>query len=199
MVTCRAFLLVLFFGVFSSVVGQEPTPAPTQPEGSIDAQFNYLITRSRSQDANFKIVRRSNIDIVRRNTLDTINQLKTQVSDLQTANSSTAATAASLQDSIQQLGRSLDAEQAKTDSISFLGMDLDKSSYHLLVWAIIAVLALAFFITFFSYRKAKVDTDEYKRTVDQIQEELQTSKKRAMEREQVLKRQLMDEQLRRNS
>jgi uncharacterized protein YoxC len=69
----------------------------------------------------------------------------------------------------------------------------------MMVWIIIVVLAVALFAILAAFRKAKVDTDESKHTVDELQEELQSLRKKSMEREQQLKRQLLDEQLKRNS
>lgn len=196
----RIALSILLFTVTSSGFAQSKPMLPTAlQQGSIDSQFHYLSTLSRNQDADFKLIRRTNLEIVRKNALDSINKLKTEISNLQSASSSSVTTITGLRDSIQTIESDLQTERQKTDSISFLGIDFSKSSYHTMVWSLIIGFVIAFLIALFSFRKAKVDTEEYRKTVDQLQDELQTTKKRAMEKEQVLKRQLLDEQLRRNS
>lgn len=196
----RIFLSILLFAITTCAVAQTRPMLPNAlQQGSIDSQFHYLSTLSRNQDADFKLIRRTNLEIVRKNALDTISKLQTAISNLESASSSSVTTITALQDSMQIVEADLHAERQKTDSISFLGIDFSKSSYHTLVWSLIIGFLVAFLATLFSFRKAKVDTDEYRKTVDQLQDELQTTKKRAMEKEQVLKRQLLDEQLKRNS
>lgn len=166
---------------------------------SLDSQFVVLNLQSRNQDADFKIIRKSNLDIIRQNVKDSLSKYKKQINELNGTANNSAGSIKSLQDSVNTLSTNLAAEQEKTDSISFLGIPFSKGSYHSMVWAIILVLGAAFFGTLVAFRKAKVDTVESKNTVDELQEELQTLRKKAMEREQQLKRQLLDEQLKRNS
>ncbi|WP_156309494.1 hypothetical protein [Sphingobacterium endophyticum] len=165
----------------------------------LDSQFVYLNLQSRNQDKDFKIIRKTNLDIIRQNVKDSLSLYKKQISGLKGDASSTEGSINGLQDSVKNLSAALETEQKKTDSISFLGIQFAKSSYHTMVWVIIIVLAVALFAILAAFRKAKVDTDESKKTVDELQEELQNLRKKSMEREQQLKRQLLDEQLKRNS
>ena len=194
----RLLSIILFFWVLSpTVVGQ--TLQQKLMTSSLDSQFVYLNLQSRSQDASFKIIRKTNLDIIRQNVKDSLNTYRKQIGELKTNASSSVENIQALQDSVNNLSSSLAIEVKKTDSISFLGINFAKGSYHTMVWTIILVLGAAFIGTLFAFRKAKVDTDESKTTVDELQEELQTLRKKAMEREQLLKRQLLDEQLKRNS
>jgi len=194
----RLLSIILFIWVLSpTVVGQ--TLQQKLMTSSLDSQFVYLNAQSRSQDASFKIIRKTNLDIIRRNVKDSLNTYRKQIAELKNNASSSVENIQGLKDSVTNLSNSLEIEEKKTNSISFLGIDFAKGSYHTMVWTIILVLGVAFVGTLFAFRKAKVDTDESKITVDELQEELQTLRKKTMEREQLLKRQLLDEQLKRNS
>lgn len=195
----RIFLSIFLFAITSFTFAQRPMLPTALQQGSIDSQFHYLSTLSRNQDADFKLIRRTNLDIVRKNVADSLNKLQSEITSLKSASSSSTTTISSLRDSIQTLESALNAEKKRTDSVNFLGIEFSKSSYHTVVWSLILGFLIAFLVALFSFRKSKIDTEEYRKTVDQLQDELQTSKKRAMEREQVLKRQLLDEQLKRNS
>lgn|SRR5690606_2480785 len=168
-------------------------------EGTLNEQFNNLNNLSRSQSADFKLIRKTNLEIVRRNVLDSITHYQKEIATLKSNSSSSTGTINALRDSVATLDTALRAEQHKTNSISFLGIDFAKGSYHTMVWSIIIVFVLAFLITLASFRKAKVDTNEFKKTSDQLQEELQALRKKSLEKEQQLKRQLLDEQMKRNS
>ncbi|MGJ1203581.1 hypothetical protein [Sphingobacterium lactis] len=194
----RLLAIILFFWVLvPSVSGQ--TLQQKLMTSSLDSQFVVLNLQSRSQDKDFKIIRKTNLDIIRKNVRDSLNTYKKQIATLRGDASSSEGNILGLQDSVKSLSAALSAEQQKTDSISFLGIQFSKSSYHTMVWVIIIVLAAALFGILAAFRKAKVDTTESKNTVDELQEELQTLRKKSMEREQLLKRQLLDEQLKRNS
>lgn len=194
----RLLSIILLFWVLSpTVVGQ--TLQQKLMTSSLDSQFVYLNAQSRSQDASFKIIRKTNLDIIRRNVKDSLSTYRKQIAELKNNASSSVQNIQGLKDSVTNLSNSLEIEEKKTNSISFLGIDFAKGSYHTMVWTIILALGAAFAGTLFAFRKAKVDTDESKITVDELQEELQTLRKKTMEREQLLKRQLLDEQLKRNS
>ncbi len=189
--------IFMFLVISTALVGQ--TLQQKLRTSSLDSQFILLNLQSRSQDKDFKIIRKTNLDIIRQNVKDSLNIYKKQITELNGSASSSAGSISNLQDSVNTLSAALTQEQQKTDSISFLGIQFSKSSYHSMVWAIIIVLAVALFGILAAFRKAKVDTDESKHTVDELQEELQALRKKSMEREQQLKRQLLDEQLKRNS
>ena len=168
-------------------------------EGTLNEQFTNLSNMSRSQSGDFKLIRITNLEIMRKNVLDSIAQYQKEINNLTSRSSSSVSTIQSLRDSVQTLDSTLQAEQHKTNSISFLGIDFSKGTYHGLVWTLIIVFALAFIITLGSFKKAKIDTTEHKKTAEELQEELQTLRKKSLEKEQLLKRQLLDEQLKRDS
>ncbi|TJZ61814.1 hypothetical protein FAZ15_04660 [Sphingobacterium olei] len=194
------FIHALTFLLFiSSAFGQKINLQEALTKSSIDSQFYYLNILSRSQDADFKIIRKTNLERVRQNTRDTLKTLRTEIQNLKQSSSSSVSANQQLTDSVQNLQTRLDAEKLKTDSISFFGIDFSKSGYHTLVWILIIVLAVALIATLFAFRTAKVDTVASKRNAEEFQEELHAYKKKALEKEQQLKRQLLDEQLKRNS
>ncbi|MFD1164662.1 hypothetical protein ACFQ2C_03485 [Sphingobacterium daejeonense] len=194
----RLLSFILLFWVLSPSLSAQ-TLQQKLKTSPLDSQFVYLNLQSRNQDKDFKIIRKTNLDIIRQNVKDSLSTYKKQISELKGDASSSAGSITGLQDSVKNLSAALEQEQQKTDSISFLGIQFSKSSYHMMVWIIIVVLAIALFAILAAFRKAKVDTDESKHTVDELQEELQSLRKKSMEREQQLKRQLLDEQLKRNS
>lgn len=197
----KSFLSSVF--LFVSIISfSQPQPTLQQKLQSnlpIQSQFQVLLNQSRNQDADFKIIRKSNIDIIQRNVADSITKYTKEIATLKSSSSSSVQQVQSLKDSVQTLSQSLKVEQGKTDSISFLGIDFGKSSYHTLVWSIIIVLALALFIILVSFRKAKVNAVEHQKTAEEVQNEYQAHKKKALEMEQKLKRQLLDEQMKRDS
>ena len=202
------FFTILFISSYSSLQAQTPAAVPStgaaQPnnaykyspdglrKGSLANQFDHLNYISKN-NYDFKMVRKTNLDIIRKNVVDTVSKLRKEINTLRSSSSNYTSNTKNLQDSIQTLKDQLAQEKEKTDSFSFLGINTSKSLYSTVVWTIIAVLAVATFILLFSYRKAKVDTVEFQKTAEQSQEEFAVFRKKAMEKEQLLKRQLQDE------
>ena len=195
------FILSTIFILFSTIsFSQQPTlQQKLQSNLPLNTQFQVLLAQSKSQDVDFKVIRKSNIEIIQKNVSDSIAKYTNEIASLKSNSSSSGQQLQNLKDSVQNLSQSLQIEQNKTDSISFLGIDFTKSTYHLIVWAIIILLALVLLITLVSFRKAKVDAVEHQQTAEIAQSEFQTYKKKAMETEQKLKRQLLDEQMKRDS
>ncbi len=196
----KRILLFTFTICTLIAIGQERPMLPYAiQKGTLNEQFINLSNLSRSQDASFKLIRKTNLEIVRKNVLDSISQYQKEIATLVENSSSSTGTIKALKDSVSALDAELQVEKKLTNSISFLGIDFAKGSYHTFVWIIIIVLAILFLITLASFRKARVDTVEHKKTADEFQEELQVLRKKSMEKEQLLKRQLLDEQMKRNS
>lgn len=183
-----------------SFAQQQPTlQQKLKSELSLQAQFQALLNQSRNQDADFKLIRKSNVEIIQRNVADSVAKYRKEIAELKNSSSSSTEKIQTLKDSVELLSADLMDERSKTDSISFLGMDFAKSAYHTMVWSIIIILGLAFFITLISFRKAKVDAVEHQKTAEEVQSDFLAYKKKAMETEQKLKRQLLDEQMKRDS
>ncbi|SKB79852.1 hypothetical protein SAMN05660841_02397 [Sphingobacterium nematocida] len=195
----KSILSLVFLFLVSNSFAQLTLQQKLQSNLNLTSQFQVLLAQSRSQDADFKVIRKSNIEIIQKNVSDSISKYTKEIASLKNNSSSSVATVTGLRDSLSSVQSELQTEKQKTDSISFLGIDFAKGAYHTIVWVIIAVLGIGFFTMLISFRKAKVDTVEHKKTAEEAQNEFAQYKKKAMEKEQLLKRQLLDEQLKRDS
>lgn len=195
----KSILSLVFLFLVSSSFAQLTLQQKLESNLNLKTQFQVLLAQSRSQDADFKLIRKSNIEIIQKNVTDSIAKYTKEIASLKNSSSSSVSTVTNLKDSLSAVQSELQTEKQKTDSISFLGIDFDKGTYHTIVWIIIAVLGIGFATMLASFRKAKVDTVEFKNTAEEVQNELAQYKKKAMEKEQLLKRQLLDEQLKRDS
>ena len=81
----------------------------------------------------------------------------------------------------------------KKNSISFLGIQLNKSTYTITVWSIILLLIIALFYFIYQYKNSYQIILHAKKNVLEAENELANNKKKSLEREQKLRRQLQDE------
>lgn len=181
--------------VYSTFAQSTSTRTPIRGSlhsGPIDSQFFYLNGISRNQD-DFKLVRRTNLDLIRKNVLDTIQQLKRQINDASSINQNHQQSAAMMQDSLSSLRQDLQVATDARDHFNFLGMSMSKSSYSFMVWCIIGVLLLILGYYIYRFNQSHAVTRETKTTFEELQEEFDQFRKKALEKEQKLKRQLQDE------
>lgn len=193
-------LAVVIFFPFLGNAQQQPTlQQKLQSDVDINTQFQLLLNQSRNQDAAFKIIRRTNVEIIQKNVADSLSSYRKKIAQLTSSSSASSGTIKALEENVSSLQAALSEEQLKTSTIVFFGIHFKKGTYHAIVWTIILTLVLALLVSLFSLRKATVDVVEHKKTSEDAQQELQAFKKKAMEKEQQLKRQLLDEQLKRNA
>lgn len=185
-------LSILFFSSLQAQTAGFKYSNAALKKGTLESQFQQLSYISRTS-GDYKLIRRENLDLVKVNVLDSIQGYRKQIASLKDASSSHEGSTKALQDSIRTLKEQVTAEVAKIDSMSFLGLSVDKTVYNTVVWAIIAVLLAAAALFFSLFTKSKNDTLEYQLTAEKTQEEFQTLRKKSMEREQSLRRQLQDE------
>ncbi|MFC3198848.1 hypothetical protein ACFOET_14595 [Parapedobacter deserti] len=174
-----------------SAVKREP-PKGSLTSGTIDSQFIYLYAISRTQDG-IEHVRQANLDRIRKNVADTIKALTKEIVDLKAMNVNQQASIDVMADSLSQANRNLQASQQEKDSFSFMGIQLQKSTYSMMMWGIVLLLTIALIFFIYRYNQSNVVTNDTKKAIENLQVEFEQHRKKAMEKEQKLKRQLQDE------
>lgn len=185
--TSYVFAILIF--VLSSQMGY--TQSNSNFSGTIESQMNTLVDRSFPYES-FKGIRPS-LSQLRKNVLDSINYYKDQRVQEQTTIKAQKTQIDSLQGTIQTKSQELETAITARDNFSFLGADMSKSAYSSLMWGL--VIALAIGLVFFIYRynnNINVARDS-KKDLESLKNELESHRKRALEREQKLKRDLQDE------
>lgn len=183
----KAILIILLSFLFSITSIAQTSSQEKKFTGSIEEQFDVLLNNSFPYD-NFKNIR-GNLPNFKNNTLDSLKNLQTKIKEQQ-------ITINNQNESIDSLNNDLkraDTQIAKGDSISFLGMPFEKGTYNILVWSIIVALTLALLFFIQRYKSNFQMAKQSKIDVEEIQEEFDQHRKKAMEREQKLKRDLQDE------
>ena len=176
-----------------SVTGQNKNIAqPELDSGTIEQQFDYIITKS-SKFKDFQLIRKTSILKVKAHALDSI---KTVRKDLITANNSISqieGNISQLESEIQTLKNEIETISSAVDSISLFGTPLSKPAYNTVVWSIIVVLLLALIIFIAQFKKSNTVTKRTKNDLSKIEIEFEAFRKKAMKKEQETMRKLQDE------
>lgn len=160
--------------------------------GTIDSQFDHLISISRSQSV-VLIVRRANLDIIRKNVADSLVAYRQQLADMSAAIKQEQGETTALSDSLLLVEDKLQTALENRDSFAFFGLQMRKASYSLLVWGVVLILVIILVFYIYRFNQSHVVTKEAKTALDELQAEFDQHRKKALEKEQKLKRQLQDE------
>ncbi len=182
-------LLLTFLSSCAIINAQESTNNADQ---TIEAQFDQTIKEAgKYQD--YKVVKLVKLNQLKSATVKRIDGLNGTINELE-------SDITGLESQIEHLTAQLNATQAKVtelngakDSVSLFGISLDKLTYNLILWSIIAGLLLFMIIFIFKYKNANEVTRGAQSNLSMVENELEAYKRRSMEKEQQLSRQLMDE------
>ena len=169
-------------------VSQEEKQYPTTIEG----QFDELVDKSGNWEK-FKLVKKESIYTFKKTLLDSIKGQKSLLREKLDTISVQSSRIKELNLNIQNLQSELDKEKNRNDSIDFLGLTIEKGVYSIIVWGIIVVLAILLVVFISRYTSSNSITRGALKDLEDLQNEYEEYRTKAIEREQKVRRQLQDE------
>ena len=164
--------------------------------GPISSQFEYLTTKSgpyRAEGIRYRVVKEVNLNKLRKNVSDSINEFNERAAQLRTTITSHEETIESLNKQLEETTNNLAAVTEEKDNMSFLGFNTSKGTYNAILWTIIGSLLLLLLFFIYKFRNSNILTQEAKQSLSEVEKEYEDHRRRALEREQKISRQLQDE------
>ncbi len=181
------FALSLFFS--STIYAQDSIQIR---KNTLENQMIEVFDNSPSY-MDYKNIKKTQLVVLRRNINDSIkvleNKIFTQQSDLQQRQELLD----SLQKNLSNTQQNLTKAQEKEEGIQVLGINTMKSTYTTLMFSIILILFLAAAFLFYKYLNTNKTTKAAELKLVETEIELEESRQKALEREQILRRKLQDE------
>ena len=192
--TMLAILIAVFSigDVFGQSTARRVPSKGSLTSGTIDSQFVYLYAISRTQNG-IEHVRRPNLEQIRKNVADTIQALTKEIVNLKTKDASQRTAMDAMADSLVRVQQELQTAQQEKDRFSFIGISVQKGTYNLIMWGIVLLSGAALSLYIYRFNQSHVVTRDTKKAIDDLQQEFDQHRKKSMEKEQKLKRQLQDE------
>ncbi|MGB5821934.1 MAG: tRNA (guanine-N1)-methyltransferase, partial [Saonia sp.] len=141
----------------------------------------------------YEVVRVISLDKLRKNVLDTLNAANKKKAELNTTIATHEATIGSLNKKLEETTNNLSSVTEEKDSMSFLGILVSKGTYNAILWTIIMGLLAMFLLFVYKFRRSNILTQEAKTNLSELEIEYEDHRRRALEREQKISRQLQDE------
>lgn len=184
-------IILIFTLLFSLTIisAQESTAVVNN---TIEAQFDQTIKEAgKYQD--YKVVKLVKLNQLKSATVKEIDGLNGTIDELESTITGLESKMANLTEQLNETQLKVDELNNAKDSVSLFGISLDKLTYNLILWSIIGALLLFMIIFIFKYKNANEVTRTAKSNLQLVEDELEVYKRRSMEKEQQLSRQLMDE------
>lgn len=166
---CILAIIVLAGSVRSNC--QEPSPDVFK-EGTITEQLNYLEEHTRIYE-NFRAIREDMFRTISKNTVDTLKKSKTRINSLIAHTTTLNSRIDSLRRAQETINNELKNLTRSKNSISILGLEVNKATYNTVMWAITGILVLLLLAGYLTFRQNRVITLRTKKDLNELKEQFE--------------------------
>ncbi|MBT8245814.1 MAG: tRNA (guanine-N1)-methyltransferase [Winogradskyella sp.] len=165
-------------------------------EGSVDNQFEYVISKSYTYRGNGKVYKNVQyhwLTELKASITDSLKVKDKNLADTKAIVDTQAKEIESLKSELSNTQQKLDNINAEKDSMSLFALQMSKSGYNILLWSIIAGLLALTLLFLYRFNSSNSDTKAAKLKLEEVETEYEEHRRVALEREQKVRRQLQDE------
>ncbi|RPG29199.1 MAG: tRNA (guanine-N1)-methyltransferase [Muricauda sp. TMED12] len=188
------FALALLIPTF--LIHAQEDESANEEDNTLRGQFEELERKSGNYRANgirYEVIKLSDLYETKNNIFDSLDTANKNIKDLTSTISANNAEIEDLNNKLQETSNNLNAVTEEKDSISFFGALISKGTYNFILWSIIFGLLLLLLFFIYRFRNSNFLTQQAKSALADLEEEYQNHRRRALEREQKISRQLQDE------
>jgi hypothetical protein len=161
-------------------------------ENTLENQFDKIYRISTSYQT-YKVISKEGYQKLKSNVLDSLNLIENALSEKVSLLKTKESDIQRLNEKINNTQISLDASIKKENSISLFGLALNKTTYNSILWFLIIVLLMGMLFFMYKFSNSNLLTKEAKHNLAEVEQELSLFRKKTLENEQKLRRQLQDE------
>ena len=159
---------------------------------TLNQQFDRIYRISTSYQE-YKVIQKIRFQNLKKNVSDSLNTLKKQNNEKDKLIQSQKDSISNIKEVANIFETDLRQTITQKNSISILGISFSKSVYNTIVWSLIGILTALLFYYVYRFNNSNVVTSEAKSNLIELEEEFANHKKKSLEREQKLRRELQDE------
>jgi hypothetical protein len=160
---------------------------------SLSGQYKDLLQKSKRNDQGFEIINPERLQSFHKNVTDSLNSNRQKLAEAQSKLKNQNAAINSLNAGLKTKEENLTKSENMINTIGFLGIQINKSTYNMVMWGVVLLLAAILAFTLFqsvSYRKEA----RYRiKLFEDLSEEFQAYKVKANDKEKKLARELQTE------
>lgn len=183
------FLIVFLLSTYTIAFAQENN---IEEDESLSGQFDKIYRTSTSYQS-YKVISKDRYQQLKINVLDSLQKSNNEIIRREKELNKEKTTVKTLNIELLKIKKELKTAQKKENSVSLFGASLNKTTYNLILWLVI--LSLTFGLSFFAFKfkRSNVLTKKAQLNLEDVEHEFEVHRKKSLEREQKLRRQLQDE------
>ncbi len=181
-----SFLAIIIFCTsgLNDIQAQVSTPEVLDT-ATLQEQLDYLRQRTNIYNG-YRAVRDDIFLKMNKNALDSLEAAKSKITQLESLLENTRSDMVSLEQTLQQTSEDRDLAIKNKDSLSFLGIQMNKTFYNSIMWLMVVSLAALLVIIFLLYRRSFAVTRRTRRDLEESREEFENYRQQSRERYEKL-------------
>lgn len=179
-------------GLALSAQSIEAVPEKPITKKAVEGQMSNIMVNS----ANFKdvkMVKKAALEELHADMVTLLSRNENDLSDAKNIIETKNAEIKKLQEEVAKANAQVTASDSANETFMFFSMSLDKNLYHAIMWSLVLTLMVTVGFLVIRFKKANAIAKNSKAILTEVEDELETFKRNAIEREQKLRRQLQDE------
>ena len=175
---CIVILAVLITTVMK-LTGQATMP-DALIKSSLNEQFKYLDEHTKIYE-NYRAVREDMFQLTKKNVSDTLSLLNTKIAGLNKTARTLNQTIDTLRKDLGSTKSSLEATTKSKNSISVMGLEVNKAAYNRIMWTILFGLVAALVAGFLVFKRNLTIISNTKKEFQELKDEFETYRKTSRE------------------
>jgi hypothetical protein len=180
-----ALILAVLIITVTKMAGQTTGMPDVFQVNSLKDQLNYLDEHTKIYD-NFRAIREDMFQKVKKNISDTLSLTYGKIVSLNKTKSQLNHTIDSLRTNLESTKTSLDEVTTSKNSLSVLGMEVNKMTYNKLMWSILGILVAALLIGFLIFKRNLTAIFNTKNEYQELKNEFEAYRKTSREAREKL-------------
>ena len=182
----RTVLGIIILNLSGIYCAQAQTSTPEVLDtATLQQQLDYMEERMNIYNG-YRAVRDDIFLKMNKNSLDSLSAAKRDISQLEASLTTTRSDMASLQKTLQQTSEDRDLAIKNKNSMSFIGIQMNKALYNSILWIIILALVALLIILFLMFKRSFVVTRQTTKDLEEIKEEFESYRQQSRERYEKL-------------
>lgn len=149
--------------------------------GTLEEQYDYLNDRTNIYN-NFRAVREDMFQKIRKNSVDSLNAAYQEINALERQLDQNNQTTDSLENLLQETYAQRDEAINNRDSMSLMGLSVNKIFYNVLLWSVIIGLIVLAVVLFVLFKRAHTITSAKSKELVELKSEFEEYKKTSRQR-----------------
>ena len=184
--------VVSLFLCFSPVLSQSQSSTETSGNQTLKIQFREMLDKSESY-TEYKVIKGTKLSQYSRAVQDSLKVNRNEIRTLKNQLNDQKSQITQLSKRITDLENQLEKSEELRESLSFLGINIPKVTYQLIVWIIIGVLTVFGVFAYSSFIRSNIVKSKTSKEYKALGEEFEDHKKKSHEKQIKMGRDLQTE------